>query len=90
MSIDPNSTRGRLVNIIVDVLDIRESEIVSKLEKGEDIDFEKDLIVDSLDLTEIVLEVETEFDIDLPDDQIKKISTFIDLEKFIILQNSKK
>ena len=55
--------------IIAEQLDIEESQIEEKTS------FKEDLGVDSLDLFELVMALEEEFDIEIPDEEAEKITT---------------
>ena len=59
----------RVKSVIVDQLGADESSIT--LESS----FVDDLGADSLDIVELIMGLETEFDIEIPDDQAEKIST---------------
>ena len=48
-----------------------------------------DLAADSLDMVELILALEEEFDIDVPDDEARKILTIKDVIKFVESQSSK-
>ena len=48
---------------------------VKKEEITLDSDFEVDLKLDSLDIVEIVMAIEEEFDITIPDDDVQKLRT---------------
>lgn len=60
---------SRVKAIIVDKLGVEENEVT--LEAS----FTNDLGADSLDVVELIMEFEKEFDIQIPDDQAEKIST---------------
>ena len=55
--------------IIVDKLGVDENEVTPEAS------FTNDLGADSLDTVELIMELEKEFDIAIPDDQAEKIST---------------
>ncbi|HAN78797.1 MAG TPA: acyl carrier protein [Bacteroidales bacterium] len=63
--------------IIVDKLSVDESEVV------ESASFTNDLGADSLDTVELIMELEKEFGITIPDDQAEKISTVGDAISYI-------
>ena len=53
--------------------------------------FINDLVADSLDMYELIVELEKEFDISIPDEDAERIRTVGDLNRYIIthtLQNS--
>lgn len=59
----------KIIEIISDVLDIPKEEITA------DSKFQDDLGADSLDVVEIVMRLEDEFKLEVPDDVIEKIVT---------------
>jgi acyl carrier protein len=71
----------RVTKIIVDRLGVDESQV--SLEAS----FKDDLGADSLDVVELVMELEDEFDMEISDDDAEKIATVGDAVNYI---NSKK
>lgn len=71
----------RVTKIIVDRLGVDESKVT--LEAS----FKDDLGADSLDVVELVMELEDEFDLEISDDDAEKITTVGDAVNYI---NSKK
>lgn len=67
----------RVTKIIVDRLGVEESEVT--LEAS----FKDDLGADSLDVVELVMELEDEFDMEISDDDAEKISTVGDAVNYI-------
>ena len=67
----------RVTKIIVDRLGVDESEV--KLEAS----FKEDLGEDSLDVVELVMELEDEFDLEISDDDAEKIATVGDAVTYI-------
>ena len=63
--------------IIVDKLGVDESEVTS------DASFTNDLGADSLDTVELIMELEKEFDIQIPDDEAESIATVGDAIFFV-------
>lgn len=59
----------RVTKVIVDRLGVDESEV--KMEAS----FREDLGADSLDVVELVMELEDEFDMEISDDEAENIST---------------
>ena len=67
----------RVKNVIVDQLSVDADEVT--LEAS----FVDDLGADSLDVVELIMGLETEFDIELPDEDAEKISTVGDAVEYI-------
>jgi acyl carrier protein len=67
----------RVTKIIVDRLGVDESQVT--LEAS----FKEDLGADSLDVVELVMELEDEFDMEISDDDAEKISTVGDAVNYI-------
>lgn len=67
----------RVTKIIVDRLGVEESQI--SLEAS----FKEDLGADSLDVVELVMELEDEFDMEISDDDAEKIATVGDAVNYI-------
>lgn len=67
----------RVKNIIVERLGVEEGEI--KLESS----FKEDLGADSLDVVELVMELEDEFDLEISDEEAEKINTVGDVVNYI-------
>ncbi|MBM7586800.1 acyl carrier protein [Bacillus pakistanensis] len=67
----------RVTKIVVDRLGVDESQIT--LEAS----FKEDLGADSLDVVELVMELEDEFDMEISDDDAEKISTVGDAVNYI-------
>jgi acyl carrier protein len=67
----------RVKNIIVDRLDVDAGEVT--LEAS----FKDDLGADSLDVVELVMELEDEFDMEIADEDAEKISTVGDAVNYI-------
>lgn len=68
---------ARVKAIIVDKLGVDESEVTPTAS------FTNDLGADSLDTVELIMELEKEFGISIPDDQAEKISTVQDAIDYI-------
>ena len=71
------SIEERLKKIIVDQLGAEESEITPST------DLIEDLRADSLDLVELQMAVEEQFDIEIPDDDIEQLLKFRDAKNYI-------
>lgn len=67
----------KVKNLIAEQLDFDESEI--ELESS----FQDDLEADSLDVVELVMALEDEFDIEIPDEEAEKLSTVKDAVDYI-------
>ena len=67
----------RVKNVIVDQLSVDADEVT--LEAS----FLDDLGADSLDVVELIMGLETEFDIEIPDEDAEKISTVGDAVEYI-------
>ncbi|WP_349410465.1 acyl carrier protein [Pseudalkalibacillus sp. SCS-8] len=67
----------RITKIIVDRLGVDEEEV--KLESF----FKEDLGADSLDVVELVMELEDEFDMEISDEDAEKIATVGDVVNYI-------
>ena len=67
----------RVKNVIVDQLSVYADEVT--LEAS----FVDDLGADSLDVVELIMGLETEFDIEIPDEDAEKISTVGDAVEYI-------
>ena len=68
---------ARVKAIIVDKLGVDESEVTPNAS------FTNDLGADSLDTVELIMELEKEFGMSIPDDQAEKISTVQDAVDYI-------
>ena len=69
--------QNRLKAIIVDKLGVDESEVKPEAT------FTNDLGADSLDTVELIMELEKEFNITIPDDQAEKIATVGDAIAYV-------
>ena len=67
----------RVKNVIVDQLSVDADEVT--LEAS----FVDDMGADSLDVVELIMGLETEFDIEIPDEDAEKISTVGDAVEYI-------
>jgi acyl carrier protein len=69
---------SRLINgLIMEKLDVTESEIT------ESASFIKDFGVDSLDVYELIMEIEKEFNLSIPDEDAENLTTVGILKKYI-------
>ena len=67
----------KLQEIIADVLNVDPNEVTMETT------FADDLGADSLDVVDMLMSLEDEFDVEIPDDQIEKIHTVGDLVSYI-------
>ncbi len=72
-----SSISEQVTKIIADKLVIDESEISTEA------NFKQDLGADSIDLVELIMEFEREFDISIPDEKAEEIQTVGDAVKFL-------
>jgi len=73
---------AKVTELICQSLGVSEGEITS------DSSFIDDLGADSLDIVELVMLIEKEFDLEIPDDDAEKISTVQDAVDYITDQQS--
>jgi acyl carrier protein len=74
---EQNDVFEKVANIISTKTKVKKEEITL------DSDFELDLKLDSLDIVEIVMAIEEEFDITIPDDDVQKLRTVKDAVEYI-------
>ncbi len=67
----------KVKDIIVDQLDVDEDKITLEASITED------LGADSLDVVDLIMSLEEEFDIKIPDDEVENVKTVGDIVKFI-------
>ena len=67
----------KLKEIIMDQLDVEEDEVTMDANSQEDLD------ADSLDMVDLVMSVEEEFDLKIEDEDVEKIKTVGDIVSFI-------
>ncbi len=67
----------KVKSIIMDQLDVEEDKVTL------DAVIQDDLGADSLDVVDLVMSLEEEFDIEIPDDQVENIKTVGDVVKYI-------
>lgn len=71
-------TLNRMKKVLVTELGIKEEEITL------DCDVQVDLGADSLDIVEVIMALEDEFGIDMPDEEIGDLKTVLDMRDYII------
>ena len=74
---DLSTVLERVTKVIVDRLGVDESEVKTEAS------FREDLGADSLDVVELVMELEDEFDMEISDEDAEKISTVGDAISYI-------
>ncbi len=72
-----SDTTTKVKAIIIDKLGVDANEATNEAS------FTNDLGADSLDTVELIMELEKEFDIQIPDDEAEKIATVGDAIKFV-------
>jgi acyl carrier protein len=72
----------RLVGLITDNLSVNQEEI------QEDSSFRDDLGADSLDIVDLVMGIEDEFNIEIPDDHVEQIACVRDAIEYILAHAS--
>jgi acyl carrier protein len=76
------SVEEKVKEIIVDQLGVDEKQVTA------DASFIDDLGADSLDTVELVMALEEEFDIEIPDDEAEKIATVQDATNYVKSRNN--
>jgi len=71
------AVEGKMVDIIVEQLSVDKDKVVSGAS------FVDDLGADSLDLVELIMAMEEEFDVEIPDEEAEKIATVQDAIDFV-------
>ncbi|MDR0621978.1 MAG: acyl carrier protein [Deltaproteobacteria bacterium] len=72
-----NDILSRVIKVVADELSIEESEVVPGAS------FQDDLGADSLDLVELIMAIQEEFDVTINDETSKDIKTVQDVVNFI-------
>ena len=67
----------KVVSIIADQLDVEEEKVTTEAAIADD------LGADSLDVVDLVMSLEEEFNIEIPDEEVENIKTVGDIVKFI-------
>jgi acyl carrier protein len=71
------AVEDKMVDIIVEQLSVDKDKVVSGAS------FVDDLGADSLDLVELIMAMEEEFDVEIPDEEAEKIATVQDAIDFV-------
>ena len=67
----------KVKRILIDQLDVEEEKVTPEASIADD------LGADSLDIVDLVMSLEEEFDLEIPDDQVENIKTVGDIVKYI-------
>ncbi len=71
------ATFDKVKKVVVDQLDVSEDEVTPQAS------FVEDLGADSLDVVELIMGLEEEFDVEIPDEDAEKIATVQDAVNYI-------
>ena len=71
------AVEDKMIDIIVEQLSVDKEKVVSAAS------FVDDLGADSLDLVELIMAMEEEFDVEIPDEEAEKIATVQDAINFV-------
>lgn len=74
---DANAIADRVKSIIVDQLNVSADEVTAEAH------FIEDLGADSLDIVELIMALEEEYDVEIPDEDAEKIQTVADVTNYI-------
>src|SRR5437588_12430978 len=78
------SVEERVIEIVCENLGVNKEQVTSQTS------FQEDVGADSLDIVELVMELEEEFEITIPDDQAEKIKTVGEAIDYIEREQAKK
>lgn len=78
------SVEDRVIDIVCENLGVNKQQV------SRTTSFQEDVGADSLDIVELVMELEEEFDINIPDDQADRIKTVGEAIDFIEREQAKK
>lgn len=67
----------KVKSILIDQLDVEEEKVTPEASIADD------LGADSLDIVDLVMSLEEEFDLEIPDDRVENIKTVGDIVKYI-------
>lgn len=76
---DLNTIQEKLKEIIINKFNLKDNEEIIETTK-----FVEDLGADSLDLVELVMQLEEDFDVEIPDEDFENVTTFGELVNLII------
>jgi acyl carrier protein len=74
---DEKTIESKVISIIVEQLGVKEDQVVPEAK------FIEDLGADSLDTVELVMALEEEFGIEVPDEEAEKLQSVSDVIKYI-------
>lgn len=72
-----DSIASKIIEIIANQLSLRESDVKAESR------FVDDLGADSLDIVELIMEMEEEFSIEIPDEDVEQMITVNDVLKYV-------
>lgn len=78
----PEEIQERIKSIIVEQLGVSLEEVTPQAS------FIEDLGADSLDIVELIMALEEEYDMEIPDEDAEKIQTVDDVTKYILAKQS--
>ena len=78
MTMKTNEIETRVKKIVVEQLGVKEDEVTSEAS------FVDDLGADSLDTVELVMALEEEFEVEIPDEDAEKIVTIKDAINYVV------
>jgi acyl carrier protein len=82
--VDREKIKERVIQIVVDNLGVNKEQVT------EATSFTEDVGADSLDIVELVMELEEEFEITIPDEEAEKIKTVGEAIDYIVKEMGKK
>jgi acyl carrier protein len=84
VSVDPKEIERKVIEIVCEHLAVNKEQVTRAT------NFIEDIGADSLDIVELIMELEEEFDIQIPDDQAEKIKTVGEAIDYIQRETEKK
>jgi acyl carrier protein len=80
----PSTVEDRVIDLVCEHLGVNRDQVTRQTS------FQDDVGADSLDIVELVMELEEEFEITIPDDQAEKIKTVGEAIDYIERERAKK